>query len=342
MNQKYIHTRIYNNWHTYILKRDLRIPASYYGGAEMEMSVIINSIISLFLIMLVGVYGSKRGIINVKVNKGLTEVLLQMVLPFMIISSFSFPYNNSVKSNVIKTFFYSLIAYIIIIIISHILTIPIKGEKKIILHFSNIFTNTGYIGFPILNAVYGAEAVIYGSIFNMFFVLFLWTYGIIIFKGNLKKKELSQEITKALLNPSLIAVYGGILMMVFDIRLPSVIMASTSSIGNMTGPLSMIIVGAMATSVNMKEYLKDWTIYYGIATKIIIIPGILFLISLLIKDRSIVSNSVIILASMPAATMASIFAERFNIEKDYATIMVIATTLLSILTLPVLLKVIIR
>ncbi len=306
----------------------------------MEMKIIIKSIISLFLIMLVGVYGNKKGIIDDKVNKGLTDILLNIALPFMIISSFSFSYDEAVKNNVIKTFIYSLVAYIIIIIISHILTMPIRGERKVILHFCNIFTNTGYIGFPILNAIYGSEAVIYGAIFNMFFVLFLWTYGIIIFKGHLEKEELKEEITGALLNPSVIAVYIGIIMMIFDIRIPDMLLSSVSSIGNMTGPISMIIVGAMSTNIKIKEHLSDWTIYYSVLSKIIIIPLILFFISVLINDRSIVSNSVIILGSMPSAVMASIFAERFNIKKDYATIIVVATTLISIFTVPFLLRLI--
>ena len=307
----------------------------------MEMTTIINSIISLFLIMLVGVYGSKKAIITDKISKGLTDILLQIALPFMIISSFAFSYNDTIKSNVIKTFYYSFSAYIIIAIVSHILTLPIKKEKKTILHFANVFTNTGYIGFPILSAVYGAEAVIYGSIFNMFFVVFLWTYGVMIFKGKVEKKELGKEILKALLNPSLIAVYIGIIMMIFDIKLPKVIIASVSSIGNMTGPMSMIIVGAMSANVKIKDHLRDWTIYYGIAAKTIMIPAVLYFISLLIRDRSIVSNSVIILASMPAAAMTSIFAESFNVKRDYANIIVIATTLLSVFTLPLLLRILI-
>jgi malate permease and related proteins len=305
------------------------------------MPTIINSIISLFLIMLVGVYGCKREIITYKISKGLTEILLQIALPCMIISSFAFSYNDTIKNNVVKTFYYSFAAYIIIAIVSYILMLPIKKERKIILHFANIFTNTGYIGFPILNAVYGAEAVVYGSIFNMFFVIFLWTYGIMIFKGKVEKKEMGGEIIKALLNPSLIAVYIGIAMMIFDIKLPQVITASVSSIGNMTGPISMIIVGAMSANLNIKDHFRDWTIYYGIAAKTIIIPAVLYFVSMLIRDRSIVSNSVIILASMPAAAMTSIFAESFNIKKDYANIIVISTTLLSIFTLPLLLKIII-
>lgn len=307
----------------------------------MEMATIVKSVVSLFLIMLVGVYGKKKGIIDEKVNQALTDILLQIALPFMIFSSFTFVYNYTIKSNVIKTFYYSFMAYIIIILISKLITFPIKGEKKQILHFCNVFTNTGYIGFPLLNVIYGKEAVIYGSIFNMFFVLFLWTYGIIIFKGKLEREELKEEIIKAILNPSVIAVYLGLIIMIFDIRIPDTIMSSINSIGNMTGPISMITVGVLSTSVKIKDHLKDWTIYYGIFAKIILIPGILLCILKFIGDRSMVANSILILASMPAATMVSIFAERFNIEKDYATIMVVSTTLLSIITLPILISVLI-
>jgi malate permease and related proteins len=304
------------------------------------MQTILNSIISLFLIMLAGIYGSKKGFITSKTSKGLTDILLEIALPCMIVSSFSFSYDSTIKSNVFKAFYYSLAAYIIVAVISYILMVPVKSERKTILHFANVFTNTGYIGFPLLNAIYGAEAVIYGSIFNMFFVIFLWTYGIMIFKGRIERKEIGREILKALLNPSVIAVYIGIIMMIFNIKLPVSIMWSLSSIGNMTGPLSMIIVGAMASNINIKEHLGDWTIYYGIAAKIIIIPIILYFASLLIRDRSMVLNSIVIIASMPPAAMTSIFADSFNMKKDYATIIVVAGTLLSVFTLPLLVSII--
>jgi len=306
----------------------------------MEMSTIIKSVVSLFLIMFVGIYGCKKGIINDSVNKGLAQILLQIALPCMVITSFSFPFDESIKANVIKTFYYSFITYIIIATLSYIFMTIVKDERKTILHFSNVFTNTGYIGFPILNSVYGAEAVVYGSVFNIFFTIFLWTYGIIIFKGKMDKKEILKELLNALKNPSLIAVYIGMILMIFDFKLPEVISYSASSIASMTGPLSMIVVGAMAYKINIKEYIKDWTIYYGTLVKLIIIPGILCLISLLIKDMSMVSSSIIVLASMPAAAMTSIFADSFDVQREYAAAIVVTTTLLSVFTIPVLLKII--
>ena len=148
----------------------------------MEFSAITESVLSLFIIMLVGVYASKKGIITNDLNKGLTDILIKIALPFMIVSSFMFTYDDTIKTNVLKTFYYSLGAYAIMGIVSFIMLFPVKNNKKTVLHFANIFVNTGYVGFPVLNSIFGAEGIIYGSIFNLFFVIFVWTYGIMLYK----------------------------------------------------------------------------------------------------------------------------------------------------------------
>lgn len=298
------------------------------------MTAIINSVISLFIMILVGLYGAKRNIINDKLNKGLTDILIQIALPFMIVSSFIFSYDETIKDNIIKTFYYSLLAYILIIILSYLVLIPVKENKKTVLHFANVFVNTGYIGFPILNAIYGPEGVIYGSIFNMFFVILVWTYGIMLYEGKLNQFN---EFKKILLNPSIIAVIIGIIIFMFDIKLPIALFSSIESIGSMTGPLSMIIIGVILSKVKFKEYMRDKTLYYGIFTKLILIPlTICFIFSIFKPSKAV--NSVIIMTAMPASTMTSILAEKYNKEKEYAALLVSLTTLLSLISVPILLR----
>src|SRR5690554_991061 len=100
------------------------------------MSAILDSVISLFIMILVGVYGSKRKIITSEINKGLINVLIQIALPFMIVTSFIFSYDDTVKANIVKTFYFSLIAYLTVTGVSYILLLPIKSHKKTILHFA--------------------------------------------------------------------------------------------------------------------------------------------------------------------------------------------------------------
>jgi len=306
----------------------------------LEISAITESVVSLFIIILVGVYGSRKKIITAEINKGLTDILIKIALPFMIVSSFMFTYDDTIKSNVLKTFYYSLGAYAVMAASSYFLLLPVKSNKKTILHFANIFVNTGYVGFPVLNSIFGSEGVIYGSIFNMFFVIFVWTYGIMLYKGKLERGYLKNEIISLMFNPSIIAVAVGIVIMVFDIEIKGALLSSIKSIGNITGPISMFIIGVILSNVKIKHHLKDWTVYYGIIIKLIIIPIIIYLISLLLKDSSKAVYSVIIMTAMPASAMTSILAESFNKEKEFAAIIVSATTLISLITVPVLIKLI--
>lgn len=308
--------------------------------SDLEISPIFNSVVSLFIMILIGVYSSKKQIITSSINQGLTDLLIQVSLPLMILTSFMFKYDSSIKSNITKTLFYSIIAYILVIILSRFLLGPIKGDKKTILHFSNVFTNTGYVGFPILYSIYGPEGVIYGSIFNMFFVIFVWTYGLLLFKGNFDHKDLTQEILKILLNPSIIAVFMGVIILIYDIQLPEALSSSIKSMGNMAGPLSMIIIGVILSNVKIKKHLRDWTIYYGIIMKLLVLPIIIYLLFLLAGDMSKVTITIIIMVAMPASAMTSIFAESYGVESEYAAILVSSTTLLSLITVPILLKII--
>lgn len=306
----------------------------------MHYSVITDSVLSLFIIILVGVYGSKKGIITNDLNKGLTDILIKIALPFMIVSSFMFTYDDTIKSNVLKTFYYSLGAYAAMGLVSFIMLLPIKNNKKTVLHFANIFVNTGYIGFPVLNSIFGAEGIIYGSIFNLFFVIFVWTYGIMLYKGKLEKGYLKNEILSLLFNPSIIAVIIGIIIMVYDVKIDGALLQSIKSIGNITGPLSMLIIGVILSNVHIKHHLLDWTVYYGITIKLLFIPAVIYSMSLITGDSSKAIYSVVIMTAMPASAMTSILAETYNKEKEFAAIIVSATTLISLITVPILIKLI--
>nr|WP_291707245.1 AEC family transporter [Clostridium sp.] len=149
-----------------------------------------------------------------------------------------------------------------------------------------------------------------------------------------------ENIKKVLLNPAIIAVYIGIPMMLFKVQLPSFILDTTKIVGDMTAPISMIIVGSILAKVRIKDVFKEISVYYGSLIKLIIIPLVLILIKLALKDNSTIINTMIVIQAMPAAAMTSIFAADFNKEKEYSSIVVFITTLLSIITIPIISKII--
>ena len=118
----------------------------------------------------------------------------------------------------------------------------VKSEgKRRVLQFFSVFSNCGFIGFPIVNMVFGLEGVIYASIFNLFFTIFLWTYGVILYSDSKEKKD----IKRILLNPSMIAVYIGLPILIFNINIPQIILYPTNMVGSMTTPISMIVIGGV-------------------------------------------------------------------------------------------------
>ena len=303
----------------------------------MDLTVIINKVISLFLIMIIGVYGNKRKIITPTINKGLTNILLEITLPCLVVSSFIFDMDDELKNNIIKCFIYSPIVFIITILISYIALFPIKSDKKIIMQFANVFSNCGFIGFPIIYSIFEGEGVIYASIFNMFFTILVWTYGILLFTGKINIKE----IKKVLVNPSVIAVYIGIVLFIFKIDIPEVITSTMDLVGAVTTPLSMIIVGVILSHISFKKYMSDWTVYYSSLLKLIITALALFMIFKILKIHSVLSNTMVLLTAMPTAAITSILAENLNKEREYATILVFISTVLSLVTFPLIAYVVI-
>lgn len=268
------------------------------------------------------------------INKGLTNILLEITLPCLVISSFIFDMDNQLKNNIIKCFIYSPIVLITTTFISYIALFPIKSDKKIIMQFANVFSNCGFIGFPIIYSIFGGEGVIYASIFNMFFTIALWTYGIILFNGNIEKKDLK----KVFLNPSIIAVIIGLIILIFNISIPEVVYSTLDLVGGVTSPLSMIIIGVILGNSNILNYLRDYTIYYSSILKLLVLPVVLIIISKIINDNSIVVKTLTIITAMPAAAMTSILAEKFDKEKEYSAVIIFITTLFSLITFPLLLK----
>jgi hypothetical protein len=122
--------------------------------------------------------------------------------------------------------------------------------------------------------------------------------------------------------------------MIFSIDIPQVLYSSVKLVGDITGPLSMIVVGVILSGVKFKESMKDWKVYYGVISKLLIVPMFILIFFYLIGEFSLVTNSIILQVAMPTATLASIFAEKYNKELDFSTILVVLTTLFSVLTIP--------
>jgi len=169
----------------------------------------------------------------------------------------------------------------------------------------------------------------------MVFNFSVWTYGVMLFKEAHDKKE----IKKIFKNPGIIAVFIGLFIMVFSIKIPGVLLSTMNMVGGLTTPISMLIIGSLLAVTNFKLALKDLSLYYGSMIKLLIIPGVLYFIGAIFHEASIVLKCLILMQAMPAAAFTTIFAENYDKEKEYAVMIVSFSTAVSVLTIPFIIKV---
>ncbi|MEW9121781.1 MAG: AEC family transporter [Thermotaleaceae bacterium] len=294
------------------------------------MAQIYNEILVLFLMIGIGYLISKLNIIDGRMNKGISKLLVNVTLPLLIFSSFTTQYKGNVFVNMFQLFIYSNIIFLMCTIGGKFLSNRMNVSKKDVFHFILIFSNCGFVGFPVVKSIYGDLGVLYTSVFNVTYNIFIWTVGVMIYT---KGKE-STDIKKIAKNPNIIAVFLGVSMMALSVELPVYISKTASMVGSVTTPLSMISIGAMLSEISLGKILKDWTIYYLSFLRLLVIPLIGYAGLRLFHIDMVIVNVITICLAMPAASLGAILAESYNNNARYASVCVLVSTLFSIITIP--------
>lgn len=295
-------------------------------------ATVFNQVLILFFIMMIGFIVKKRGILNSAVTKKLSELLLKVTNPLLVISSFQVEFTQDILKNVLTVFAFAISAHIVSILLGQILFRHCDRESCKIMKFSAVYSNCGFMGFPLLASLFGSIGVLYGSVYIAAFNMFVWTNGVMIFSDN--KKPDRQTIKKILLHPGIISVVIGILLFIFSVKLPAPVASAIEMAGSMTTPLSMLIIGATIADCELKKLFKGWNIYYITAVRLIFIPLLAFAVLKLIGLPDMLLKVCVLLVAMPIATTTAIFAELYDSDSIFASRAVVLSTLMSIVTIP--------
>ncbi|OOM07474.1 AEC family transporter [Clostridium saccharobutylicum] len=297
---------------------------------------VVDQIIILTLMMMIGAVLRKLKITTDEVNKGFSSILMNLTLPCMIIYSFNFEFSMNMLKNAIMILFYSIVIHIILIVLSKVAYLKFENTKKSAFKFATIFSNCGFVGYPIVQGLFGNIGVFYTSMFTIPFNIFMWSYGVMLFTGESDFKT----IKKNLINPPLICTFLGVIIFLFSIKLPQPILSTLGSVGNMTTPISMFIVGSMLADVELKDVFKGFDIYYLNFVKLIVAPIIVFILLRLLKVDETLLCICVIMVAMPSASLIGVFSEKYNGDKLTASKCAFLTTILSIITIPVIMSIV--
>jgi len=280
-------------------------------------------VIVLFIIMLIGVLLGKMKVINSESRSTISFLIINVSMPMLIVSSSNLEFNEQTKNESMWLIIMSVAAFFFSILLAQLIF------KKAVPRCATVFSNAGYMGLPVLNSILGPKGLFLGAIFQMVFHLFTWTYGISLFTKSNKFKD----SLKKMINPSLIAVAIAIVLMFTGWKMPDTIQTVLKMMGELTTPLSMLLIGATLAQVSLKEVIKLKQIYVVTALRLLIIPAFVLLFLLFPSIPKISVYVVFVINAMPSAAITGILAMKYNNDEKLASSIVAFSTLISIITL---------
>lgn len=300
----------------------------------MDIMVVFQTMLKLFLLLILGFVLFKCHIFDEYTNKKISALIVNVASPMLIISSIA-GVEGSNKSIVFLMIGAGILMYIGFIILGKIINriFPFSKKDWPVYECMVVFANTGFMGYPVLLDVFGQEAVFYASLIHMAFNFFVYTYAIMC----LTKGDDSEFIInfKQLLTPGIILIFVGIFIYLFDIQLPSVLMDTINSVGSLTAPLSMMMIGSSLAVYPIKDSFTDWRSYVFAFVRLMIVPFVTMIMCRLLHIDAYYANITIITNAMPVGSMVLMLATQYNANVKIVTRNIVVSTLLSVITIPI-------
>lgn len=298
----------------------------------MELALITaQQVIILFLLIGCGFVAVKTGVLKQEGKQTLSNLLLYLVVPAMIVHSYMMEFSEEILHNLLAAFGMSVLAILIGTAITLLLTARRKDRRAPILRFACVFSNAAYMGFPLISALFGAEGLLYASAYVTVFNILLWTMGYGMVSGSSNPKEVARSL---LHTPVLYAMVVGLAVYLLQIPVPNLIAQPIDLLSGMNTPLSMLITGMLIAAGDLKSIVCDRHIWKLAALRMVLIPAVCVAVFALLGFHGMSAQVVLLLECCPAAAITSVFAVQFGHEERFAAGSVVLTTLLSIVTLP--------
>ena len=284
----------------------------------MNIGQLINQIILMFGLMLIGVLINKLKFMHAQTSSDLTNVLLYIVSPCLIINGFEQPYSDSRIKQFLLAILGVVILYVVEIIVAKLVFGRLKNENlRRIAQYGSIYSNAGFMGIPLISSLFGAPGVFFAVVSLAGFNIFSWTQGVSLFKTS--ENEEKTDWQQVLLNPNIIAIVLGVILFVFSIKIPSVPNQIIKYVGSFNTPLSMIVIGNSLGNITFSNLL---------------FPIIAIFILQFLGVTGIAFYTTVVMAACPVAGLVVLFTLQAQGDAAPAISLMSLSTILSLITIP--------
>lgn len=293
--------------------------------------ILFQQMLILFFVMILGFIMARKKIIDKHVSKSLSWITVNVANPALIISGSQ---GNSVEGRELIFVLALAFGLFFVMIIFAELIIPLfrlqkddSGIYKVLL----IFSNMGFMGFPIISAVYGNKGLLYAAVFLLPFNILIYTYG--IFCMSQQKISLVNKL-KNLFNIGLVAGLISLVLAIENISLPNIVCQIIDLLSGLIAPLSMMVIGASFTDISIKKLFCDIKMIILTIIKLILIPLVGIFIIRLITNNALLQGVCFIVLAVPSGSMVAMLAQQYDSNYLTASKGVAITTIFSVITMP--------
>lgn len=302
--------------------------------------IILRQMIILFMLMLIGVILRKKKIFTDEGSRVVSAIVVNVANPCLILSA-SINKENVVEGRAL--FFVAglaLLVYVFLVIISFVVVriLRIEENSSGTYKVMTVFSNIGFMGFPLLSAVYGDEALLYASFFLIPYNVLIYTWGIRAMKtkASVDTNDANSGIQwSKIFNIGVVACIVTIIIYLSRIRVPDFIESTVSHLSNLTAPLSMLVIGDSIAKMDFKKLLTDMKLIMFAIIKQLMIPILGVFIAKSFGLEYIMVAVVLVMLSTPVGSMTAMLAQQYDGDYELASKGVALTTVMSVATIPI-------
>ena len=305
----------------------------------MNVNALSEQMVLLFVLIFVAYIASKVGLLPKNSNKVIADLVVNITNPATIL--YAVGTSSHALSN---TAVLGILGLTIVVLGGQMLlgsgytkALRLKADTAGVYRFMLVFSNCGFLGYPVLRALYGDEAVFVASMYVLIFQILSFTYGVRqISAGSAASREFD---IKKFCTPMVITSLLALILYLTNVRFHPMVLETLSLLDRITSPASMLVIGCVLASYPLKTIFGRWHVYLFCVVRLIVIPVIVWAILRLFITDSLILGVMVVLSAMPAATNTVLLTAKYGGDEPTAASGLFLSTLLSLITLPVLLRI---
>lgn len=287
--------------------------------------------IQLLILISAGFLIRKIKLIDASARNALSTVLIYVIMPANIFNSFL--QDDTGVSLYGNMGILLLISFLVQLVVYHLGSRFYRNEdpkRSPVFCYGLLNAGMAFVGLPVVENLYASLGTLYASVYMIPYRLTIWTLGIALFR-----KDERTDLKKQLLHPCVIAVLLGLLCMLMNVQIPDILLNPVRYLGRCTTGISMLVIGSILADSDLKRVFSKDTLSFSLV-RLIVLPLILFSILSLFRADTMLKGTVVLLNGMPAASTTAILAQRYHADHDLGARVVACTTILSMVTIPLL------